>query len=136
MSNFAKVIKEEISRVARKEQRGASLSIKKASAAHRSEIAAFKRRVAALEHMIKKFGRTGTAPTRAQKPSGEESADGDVKLRFSAARLRAQRERQGLSAPALAKVIGVSAQTVYNWETGKGRPRPRSTCSNCKNPAS
>ena len=33
------------------------------------------------------------------------------------------RERLGLSAESLGKVLGVSGQSIYNWESGKGRPR-------------
>ena len=33
------------------------------------------------------------------------------------------RERLGLSAEGLGKVLGVSGQSIYNWESGKARPR-------------
>ena len=35
----------------------------------------------------------------------------------------AQRRRLKLSAQEFAKLVGVSAQTIYHWEQGKGRPR-------------
>jgi len=44
MPNIATLLKTEISRVARKELRGESQALKKAVSAHRSEIAALKRR--------------------------------------------------------------------------------------------
>jgi transcriptional regulator with XRE-family HTH domain len=37
--------------------------------------------------------------------------------------VKAQRERTGLSAADYAKLVGVSALTIYNWEQGKTRPR-------------
>jgi len=37
--------------------------------------------------------------------------------------VRAQRTRLGLSAPEMGALVGVSAQTIYNWEAGKSRPR-------------
>ena len=37
--------------------------------------------------------------------------------------LRSQRARLGLSAADLGKLIGVSAQSIYNWESDKARPR-------------
>ena len=37
--------------------------------------------------------------------------------------LRSHRDHLGLSAEGLWKVLGVSAQSVYNWERGKARPR-------------
>ena len=47
----------------------------------------------------------------------------ELKVRFVAKGLRSQRDRLGLSAEGLGKVLGVSAQSVYNWESGKARPR-------------
>jgi hypothetical protein len=49
MSNVASVLKEEISRISRKEIRRETSSLKKSSTTHRSEIAALKRRVLELE---------------------------------------------------------------------------------------
>jgi transcriptional regulator with XRE-family HTH domain len=37
--------------------------------------------------------------------------------------LRSLRARLGLSAPQLARLLGVSEQSVYNWETKKATPR-------------
>ena len=34
-----------------------------------------------------------------------------------------QRERLGLSAEDFGKLLGVSAQSIYNWEHEKARPR-------------
>ena len=47
----------------------------------------------------------------------------ELKVRFVAKGVRSQRDRLGLSAEGLGKVLGVSAQSVYNWESGKARPR-------------
>ena len=43
--------------------------------------------------------------------------------RFSAKSMAAQRKRLGLSAAECGLLIGASAQSVYNWEEGKVRPR-------------
>ena len=45
------------------------------------------------------------------------------KVRFVAKGFRSQRERLGLSQPDLGKLLGVSAQTIYNWEHEEARPR-------------
>jgi len=42
--------------------------------------------------------------------------------RFSAKGLRVHRERLGLSADDSGKLLGVSAQSIYNWEQDKARP--------------
>lgn len=118
MPNIASVLKEEVLRLARKEVRSATEGLKKASATYRSEIAALKRRLAALE---KELGRS-----RAPRPAGPDSdgdQEGGVKIRYSAKRLARQRQKLGLSAADMGLLLGVSAQTVYNWEAEKSRPR-------------
>jgi DNA-binding transcriptional regulator YiaG len=45
--------------------------------------------------------------------------------RFSAKRLAAHRRRLGLSAGDFGLLLGVSAQSIYNWEEGKARPRAK-----------
>lgn len=118
MPNIASVLKEEIARVARKEVRADTQPLKKSSASHRSDIAALKRRIAALEQMIKRLGKQAGAKTAAPDagpPAGS--------FRFSASGLMAQRKRLGLSAAEAGKLLGVSDQSVYKWENGKTRPR-------------
>jgi len=118
MPNFANVLKEEILRLARKETRQATEGLKKAVAAHRSELAALKKRVSDLEKALAR-GPKKAAPATA--PATEE--EGGARHRFSAKRLAAQRQKLGLSAAEMGALLGVSAQTVYNWEAEKSRPR-------------
>jgi len=51
MSNIASVLKDEIARVARKEIRRETSSLKKASTGYRSQIAALKRQLLELEQL-------------------------------------------------------------------------------------
>jgi transcriptional regulator with XRE-family HTH domain len=44
-------------------------------------------------------------------------------VRFVPKGLASTRKRLGLSAADLAKMMGVSAQTIYNWERGVTKPR-------------
>ncbi|RLJ64878.1 helix-turn-helix domain-containing protein [Sulfurisoma sediminicola] len=117
MPNIASVLKEEIARVARKEVRAETEKLKKASAQYRSDIAALKRRIAALELQV---GRIGKAKASTPKPLEQATS-----LRFSAKGFSTQRQRLGLSAADMGTLLGVSAQTVYNWESEKSRPRQR-----------
>lgn len=118
MPNIATVLKAEISRVARKDARAEVQPLKKASAQHRSDIAALKRRVLALEKQLSRLARFGkTVSSVTPEKSGKSG------LRYSAKGLIAQRKRLGLSATAVAKILGVSVQSVYKWEEGKTRPR-------------
>ncbi len=118
MPNIATVLKEEIARVARKEVRGETQRLKKASAQYRTDIAAMKRRVQALEQQIVRLGKTSAkrAPATSPEPTG-------TALRFSAQGLAKQRKRLGISAASAAAIMGVSALSVYKWESGNTRPR-------------
>jgi transcriptional regulator with XRE-family HTH domain len=46
--------------------------------------------------------------------------------------LRMAREARGLSVAELADRVGVSAMSVYNWESGRSRPRSRNLSAICK----
>lgn len=121
MPNIGTVLKEEIARVARKQQRAELASLKKSVAQYRSQIAQLKRRMQALEQLVRRQARGGA---RAAAAAAEQDDDGPS-LRFSAKGLAAQRKRLGLSAASVAKILGVSALSVYKWESGKTRPRAR-----------
>jgi DNA-binding transcriptional regulator YiaG len=120
MPNIATVLKSEIARVARKEVRGETQALKRATAQYRRDIAALKRRVHALEGLVKRVGKTAG---KAGAPVPDE-ASGKAP-RFSAKGLAAQRRRFGLSGQAFGALIGVTGQSVYKWEDGKTRPRAK-----------
>ena len=115
MPNVASVLKEEIARVARKEVRSETETLKKTSVQSRSEIAALKRRIVTLEKLVASLGKT--------KPSSPKIPEQLSPMRYSAKALSAQRWRLGLSGPEMALLLGVSPQTIYNWEAEKSRPR-------------
>lgn len=118
MPNIGAVLKQEISRLARKEIRGQVGTTKKASASHRRDIAALKRQVAALERMVATLAKRPAAAV----PAAAIADDGH-RTRFSAKGLKSHRAKLGLSAGDYGKLVGVSAQSIYNWETGKAAPR-------------
>ena len=118
MPNIGAVLREEIARLSRRENRSEIDKTRKATTQHRREIAQLKRQVIALERQLKLLVRRGinAAPTASQ-------ATANSKSRFVAKGLRSQRTRLGLSAAEFGKLVGVSAQSVYNWEGEKARPR-------------
>lgn len=118
MPNIASVLKQEISRVARKEVRGETQTLRKQVSQYRSQIAALKRRLEAVEKQGRKQARTVAAA-----PERESSQDEQAGLRFRAKGFAAHRQRLGLSAREMALLLGVSQISVYNWEQGKARPR-------------
>jgi DNA-binding transcriptional regulator YiaG len=118
LANIASVLKGEIARVARKEVRAETDNLKKASGRYRSEIAALKRRVIDLEQQLARLERFVS-----KAASVAPAAEAPSRVRFSAKGLRAQREKLGLSAATMGRLLGVSGQTIYNWEAGNTRPQ-------------
>ena len=118
MPNIAAVLKEEISRLARKESRQQIDALRKASAQYRRDIALLKRQIVGLQRKIATVQKQEVRATSAPVEGNETDS-----LRFTAKGLRSQRSRLGLSAANYAKLIGVTGQTVYSWERGTSRPR-------------
>lgn len=119
MTNVAQALREEISRLARKEIRAQTGKMKQAVVRYRREIASLKRQLQEQERKIKVLAKAGTAPSAAE----DLEKVTEKPLRFSARSVRSQRKRLGLSAADYAKLVGVTQLTVYNWEHGKSRPR-------------
>lgn len=120
MPNLNEVLRAEITRLARKEIKGQLEVSKQMVSKHRHEIAALKREVKALETRLGRIQK-GSA-SQATETANEDSTElGNV--RFSAKSVRSQRRRLNLSAAEFAKLLGVSAQTIYLWESGRSRPR-------------
>lgn len=115
MANIASVLKDEIARIARKEIRSETEALKKASARYRGEIAELKRQIASLSKQL------GRAKAK-DKPAVESEGEGG-KFRFRADGLKGHRQRLGVSAKDFATLLGVSVQTLANWEAGKTKPR-------------
>jgi DNA-binding transcriptional regulator YiaG len=118
MPNIGSVLKQEVVRLARKEVRSETEGLKKSLAQCRTTIAALKRQVALQEKQLARIEKSSPKETVTQ-PDGEAA----TRVRFSAKRLARQREKLGLSAGDMGVLLGVSAQTVYNWEAEKSRPR-------------
>jgi DNA-binding transcriptional regulator YiaG len=119
MPNIAIILKSEISRVARKEIRAATDSLKKQSTQFRGQIAALRRKVAELENLL----RTSSKGARAAPPSAADDESGRTGLRFRSKGFAAHRRRLGLSAAQAGALLGVTGQTIYAWEAGKAKPR-------------
>ena len=120
MSTIAAALKSEMSRIARKELRTETDTLKKAVVAQRRELAAMKRRMHEMERQLKATTKQTARVSKAVAPAEAESGG---QLRFSASRFAAQRQKLGLSAAGFARILGVSALSIYKWEQGKNRPR-------------
>lgn len=116
MPNLSSVLKAEIVRLARKELRAQVDPLRKAASTQRREIAELKRQVVAL-------GRQARSTTRRAAQAETESIEPTTRVRFTAKSIQALRIRLGLSVAELGTLIGASAQSIYNWESGKAAPR-------------
>ena len=88
---------------------------------HRHEIATLKRQYADLARQVALLNRRVLGAPPATASSG--SVAGGKKVRFVAKGLKSQRNRLGLSAADYGRLVGVSAQSIYNWEQGHAFPR-------------
>jgi len=120
MPNIAAVLKQEIARVARKESKSEVEALKRTTAGYRKQIAELKRRMDALERQLKAAKKAG-----AKVSASPEQAEEGHALRFRPDGLKKHRERLGLSAAQVAKILGCSQLSVYKWESGKTRPRAK-----------
>ena len=119
MPNIGAILKDEISRLCRREIRKQVQPVRKVSAGYRRDIAALKRQVHELQRkasaLAKQAAQAGANDSKASAPERPQ--------RFVAKGLRSMRARLGLSAPELARLMGVSDQSIYNWELKKSTPR-------------
>lgn len=120
MPNIATVLNEEIRRLARKEIRAMVGTTQKAVAQYRRDIAELKRQLDRQEKKVEKLKKQIVGHGVEREAIEQDSSSG---ARFSARSVKAQRRRLGLSAAGYGKLVGVSSLTIYNWESGKSRPR-------------
>ena len=117
MPNLASVLKSEISRLARRETNSLVEPLRAQVVKLRKEVSSLKKQLADMERASKRAEQASPVVDAVQK------VDEDGKQRrFSAGRLKSFRDKSGLSAPDLALLLGVSAQSIYNWESGAVRP--------------
>ena len=120
MPNVAVILRQEILRLARREAKSQTQSLRKAAAQWRRDIAALKRQASKLQADVARLQRQ--APKDVLPKVTEADAEG---IRFKAKGVTAQRKRLGLSAASYGKLVGVTGHTIYKWEHGAARPRKR-----------
>lgn len=118
MPDIARVLKEEIQRLARKESKAAVASLRKDNAMLKRAVADHNRRLAKLERENRLL--LAEAQKR-RKQSMQVTGDEVDKARITAKMIRAIRAKLHLSQAELAALLGVNAQTVYQWEHKEGR---------------
>ena len=120
MSNLATILKSEILRLASKQVRSETESLRKSLANLRRDLAASKKRIRELEAA---GARARKAAIRAKPDADAKKGQDAVKLRFRAAGLASNRKRLGLSAADVGALVGATGQSILSWEKGTSRPR-------------
>jgi len=132
--SIAKALKEEIAKVSKKAVHPALTKLRKVNTALKRKISEHRRRIAALEKEVRSakagIDSLGSAIRKVQGPGAAVPAGKLAKARPTAKMVRALRKRLHISQAKMAKLLGVSPMTVYNWERKSGRlqmrPRPKS----------
>ncbi|MDP3350304.1 MULTISPECIES: helix-turn-helix domain-containing protein [unclassified Hydrogenophaga] len=124
MTSFADTWKKEVARVAKKEMRNEIVSLRKAVAAHRTELAAVKRQLHDLQVGLRTAKRAVAKAAPALEPQMKTAREKKVNL-FDAKEFAATRQRLGLTQAEMATVLGSSSLSVYKWEKGNVTPRAK-----------
>lgn len=118
MPNIAKILRDEIQRLARREAKAAAAPLKKDNADLKRAVADLKRRTVQLERAGKRFVSQAEKVEKTAPPAAEDDVS---KARITAKMVKSIRARLGVSQADFAKLVGVSRLTVYQWEAKKGR---------------
>lgn len=122
MPDVASVLKEEISRLARKEIRQSVDPFKKQVVELRRRLRDAERTIARLQRSTKKAVAAVSDQTGVFVPDPDSEGEGQ-KVRISAESVRKHRERLRLTQAEMAALIGVTPFTIHRWEKGLASPR-------------
>ena len=124
MPNVAQVLKEEITRLARKEVRGSFDPLREQVRLLRKTVRAQQTTINRQERSLAKIVEQSGATTGANllAPEAQTQAEGS-RARITAASIRRHRHRLGLSQAQLGELVSVSTNSIVRWEQGSSRPR-------------
>jgi DNA-binding transcriptional regulator YiaG len=117
MSNVAKVLKEEISRLSRKEAKSAIGRIGKSHTGLKRIVSDLKSRVIWLEKENKRLAAT---MKKYQAVYPQTPFEETTKVRLTSRGIRSLRRRLRLTQSDFAKLLGTTAHSVYLWERKEG----------------
>ena len=115
MPNFAKVLKDEISRIARREAKAAVDPVRKPARGLRRTAADLRTKIASLEKEVRSLRKALDGLAK-----GQPAAAAAEKARITAKGMRSLRRRLRLSGQDFAKLLGITPQMVYHWDKVQG----------------
>ena len=122
MANIGSLLKSEILRLANKAAKAQVEPLRNTVRSQRKQISELNRQLGVLRKEQAAIGRTSRRRTAATT-EGSEGSEGAAH-RFQVRGLKSLRARLGLSAADFGRLVGVSGQSIYLWETEKTTPRP------------
>jgi DNA-binding transcriptional regulator YiaG len=125
MPNIAKMFREEIQRLARRQVRAELNPVRRDNVRLKKSVAELRRQMAALSRTSRDLVKKVT-PVVAIKET-EAATEKAAKLRPTSKGLKKLRARLGLTQTEFGKLLGVSGQAVVQWTSKAGRVRMRRT---------
>ena len=126
MPNLAALLKEEISKIARKEVQDQVRDLKKTVREQRDALARLEKRIGPAKAKAAKPAAAKSAPAKpAAKVSEAPAGAKEKQIRISPDTIKKHRKRLNLSQAQLGKILNVSTNTVLRWEAGKSKPRSK-----------
>ena len=123
MTDIGSALKEQISRLAKKELTAIAGPLLKGIGALKAELEKVEKAIGGLGATR---GRRGRKKGRVGRPRATKGVSTEAaKARFSPQRIRAMRKKLGLSQKAMAELAGVSIAAVQSWEQGRSKPTGR-----------
>ena len=116
MPNVAKVLKEEICRLSRKETRSVTAGLARSNATLRSTVAALRKEMSGLKAEQR---RLSSALSKLARNTGVAAPNDE--FRMTSRGVRALRRKLRLTQAQFGALLSVSAQTVFLWESKGGR---------------
>ncbi len=117
MTGVMKALKDEMTRVSRKE-------MKNMSAPYRRQLAELKKAVAAQTAVLARIEKSlAGAPAKAAAGRPAAKKAGAAAKQVSPRSIKAVRKRLKLNQPDFAKLLGVSLAALRSWEQGRSNPR-------------
>lgn len=123
MANLTQVLKNEITRLARKEIRLGVEPLRKSNAALRTDIAKLRKQLADQARELAALRKGAAGQGKRTAPAA--TPDAAPKQRISTDGIKSLRAKLGLTAEQMGALIGVSGQSVYLWERGTTKPRAK-----------
>jgi DNA-binding transcriptional regulator YiaG len=123
MANVLQALKEEIGRVAKRELKKDMVRIRQDTIWLKKNVADLKRRVVVLERENRLLRAKSTRLEKETAPAAENLE----KMRVTGKMIRSLRKRLGIAQVELGQLLGVSGQSVYQWERKDDRLRLRET---------